>query len=146
MDRFKEKSAWVPKDVEPEIDLYLSALQERVRLINERGRNFSNISVAEREALGNLKRYRDIVIKEADKGSAVVVWGREEYCKEAYDQLRDSDVYERILNDPLDRVSSLVAQSLNLLMKEGHINEKNRKYLLNSEAEAGEILFASKNS
>ena len=144
LDRFKEKLAWVPKEVEPEIDLYLSVLEERVCLINERGRNFSNISVAEREALGNLKRYRDIVIKEADKGSAVVIWGREDYCKEVFDQLRDSDVYERILNDLLDQVSSLVAQSLDLLMKEGHINEKNRKYLLNPRPRLGRFYLLPK--
>jgi hypothetical protein len=47
--------------------------------INERGSNFSNLSSEEQEALKNLKKYRDIVIKEADKGGAVVVWGRKDY-------------------------------------------------------------------
>ena len=43
--------------------------------IKEEGRNYSNFSGNEIRASKDLKGYRDIVIKEADKGSAVVVWG-----------------------------------------------------------------------
>ena len=105
---------------------------KEICLINGRGKNFSNISVQEREAVENLKRYEDIVIKEADKGSAMVIWesymgelyGRviwEDYGKETFDQLWFSDVYERILNNPLDRVSSLFAQNLDLPMRKGKL-------------------------
>ena len=41
-------------------------------------KNFSHLSPSERVSLNNLKCDRDIVIKEADKGSAVVVWDRRE--------------------------------------------------------------------
>ena len=73
--------------------------------------------MTEREALRNSKRYQDIVIKEADKGSVVVIWRRKDYCKEAFDKLGDSDIYERILNDPLDRPFSLVVQNLDSITK-----------------------------
>ncbi|CAB3999233.1 Hypothetical predicted protein [Paramuricea clavata] len=85
--QFREKSAWCPTEVA--IELYLSKFEERVLAINERGRNFSNLSSEEQEALKNLKKYRDIVIKEADKGGAVVVWGRKDYYDEAYNHLND---------------------------------------------------------
>ena len=39
------------------------------------------------------------MIKGADKGSAVVVWDREDYIKEAENQLGDSNIYEEIPND-----------------------------------------------
>ena len=77
--QFREKSAWCPTEVDPAIELYLSKFEERVLAINERGSNFSNLSSEEQEALKNVKKYRDIVIKEADKGGAVVVWGRKDY-------------------------------------------------------------------
>ena len=39
------------------------------------------------------------MIKSADKGSAVVVWDREDYIKEAEKQLGDEQVYEEVSND-----------------------------------------------
>ncbi len=41
-----------------------------------------------------LKSDRSIVIKEADKGSAVVVWDREDYVAEAKRQSSNGEVYE----------------------------------------------------
>ena len=48
----------------------------------------------------SLKFDNTIVIKGADKGSAVVVWDREDYLKEAHKQLSDEEVYEEVTNDP----------------------------------------------
>ena len=62
--------------------------------MNECGVNYSNLSYNERKALR--KSYPDIVIKKADKGSAVVVWGLDQYCKEAFKQLEDENVYEKV--------------------------------------------------
>ena len=39
------------------------------------------------------------MIKGADKDTAVVVWGRDDYLKEASKQLKDKDVYEEVQND-----------------------------------------------
>ena len=39
------------------------------------------------------------MIKGANKGSAVVVWDREEYIKEAENQLGDTNIYEEVPND-----------------------------------------------
>ena len=43
------------------------------------GNNYSNVTREELAAINNLKADRTIVIKEADKGSGVVVWDREDY-------------------------------------------------------------------
>ena len=40
-----------------------------------------------------------IVIKGADKGSGVVVWGRKDYIKEAENQLGDTKIYVEVPND-----------------------------------------------
>ena len=42
---------------------------------------FINLTNRERKALYALKNNKSIVIKSADKGSAVVVWDREEYIR-----------------------------------------------------------------
>ena len=60
---------------------------------------FSNLTNSERKALYDLKNDKSIVIKSADKGSAVLVWDREDYVKEAEKQLADEEVYEEVSND-----------------------------------------------
>ena len=37
---------------------------------------------------------KSIIIKPADKGSGVVVWGREDYIAESRNHLEDADVYK----------------------------------------------------
>ena len=58
---------------------------------------YKNLTSKERQALYKLKNDTNIVLKGADKGSAVVVWDREHYIKEAQNQLGDTDVYEEVL-------------------------------------------------
>ena len=47
-----------------------------MRFTEYEGKNYSNFPLEEINALKQLKCYKDIVIKEADKGSTVVVWDR----------------------------------------------------------------------
>ena len=55
---------------------------------------YNNLTREERSALYNLKNEKNIVIKSADKGSAVVVWDRDDYIKEAEKQLGHNEIYE----------------------------------------------------
>ena len=49
---------------------------------------YNNLTSKERQAPYDLKNDKNIVIKGADKGSAVVVWDREDYIKEAEKTIR----------------------------------------------------------
>ena len=68
---------------------------------------YNNLTSKERQALYNLKNDTNIVLKGADKGSAVVVWDREHYIKEAQNQLGDTDVYEEVPDDPEPLLNTL---------------------------------------
>ena len=67
------------------------------------------MSKEEWEALTGLADDRSIVIKQADKGSCVVVWCRDDYIKEANKQLEAKTVYkdinfkETIFSDLVDK-------------------------------------------
>ena len=76
-------SGWNPPRAHPILESYLSLLEKEALSIVPKGRNFCNVSTGERQALHELRSDKDIVIKEADKGSAVVVWDRGDYCAEA---------------------------------------------------------------
>ena len=75
-------------------------LEKGVLAVSPDGKNFTNLSFEEPEALKELKSDRSIVIKEADKGSAIVVWDREDYVTEANRQLSNLEVYEALDWDP----------------------------------------------
>ena len=63
----------------------------------------TNISPEESAALRNLRNRKDIVIKPADKGGAVVVWDRNAYIEEANRQLKDESFYA---TSPIDTTAS----------------------------------------
>ena len=54
-----------------------------------------------------MKNDKNIVTKSADKGSAVVAWDRDDYIKEAEDQLGYKDIYEEVCNDPGPLISTI---------------------------------------
>ena len=56
--------------------MYLSELEEEILKIDEAGQNYPNLTNAEREALQDLVYDKNIVIKPADKGSAIVIWDK----------------------------------------------------------------------
>ena len=127
---FYSKSCWNPPRADPILESYLSLLEKEALSIVPEGRNFSNLSTGERQALHEHRSDKNIVIKEADKGSAVVVWEREEYCKEAYRQLDNSSVYEELDSCPISQleteVSSVVSE---IQVCEQALSDKEAEYL-----------------
>ena len=57
---------------------------------------YSNFSTVEWKAKRSLADDRSIVIKKADKSSAVVFWERNDYIKKAEKQLGDKRVYQKV--------------------------------------------------
>ena len=108
--------------------MYLDCIEKDIMLIDEKGSNLSNLSHGERKALFDLKNDKSIVIKEADKGSAVVVWDTDDYCIEADAQLSDSDVYQEITEDPLPELKNKIKICLDNIKDRGDIGEKAFKY------------------
>ena len=97
-------------------------------LINEKGSNISNLSRGKNKALFDLKKDTSIVIKEADKGSAVVVWDREDYLKEADSQLSNKEVYQEVMDDPLPVIDDKIKSCLEKIHYRGDIGEKALEY------------------
>ena len=62
----------------------------------------NNLSKAERNALQQLKTNRDIVIKEADKGGAIVIMTKEQYSNMVMKHL-NTDTYEAVTEKNIDK-------------------------------------------
>ena len=92
-------------------------------------KRFNNLTKKERNALYNLRDDPTIIIKGADKGSAVVVWDREDYLKEASKQLEDKDVYEEVQNDPSPLINT-ITRALEKIRIRGDLSNDTLNYFL----------------
>ena len=70
--------------------------------------------------------------KAADKGSAVVVWDREDYIKEAENQLGDTNLYEEVPNDAKPLMNIL--NTLENIRKRGDVCTDTLNYFLIKDA------------
>ena len=59
----------------------MSSLDGKLVKIDIPKDKYNNLPSKERQVLYNLKNDKSIIIKGADKGSALVVWDREDYIK-----------------------------------------------------------------
>ena len=97
-DPLKKKSKFDPKRKDAAIELYLSRLEEEISSLDYKVGYF-NLTKGERNVIYSLKDDNFIKIKDADKGSAVVVWERDDYLREAKNQLNDKNVYKELTRD-----------------------------------------------
>ena len=89
-----------------------------------------NVSKEEYLTTCSLQNDKSVVIKPADKASAVVVWERNDYLKEAERQLSDEKTYEEMRIKEKDQVE-LVEKSNDLfsnLRRKNVITENENNY------------------
>ena len=110
--------------------MFLSKVEQDLFKTIETPTRYSNLSSDEWNAIRSVADDRSIVIKKADKGSAVVVWDRVDYIQEAQKQLKDENVYKKV-NFKDQNLSELVDKSNHFfrgLKTKGCITDKNLKY------------------
>lgn len=115
----------LPPDVKQLITTDLETFHKKYKYMTEK----HNLSPVELSALKQLKQAKHIVIKPADKGSAVVVLNRDQYIFEVQRQLNDT-VYYKKLEKPiyLDTIP-LVDEILKQLKLKKFIDAKQARYL-----------------
>lgn len=97
-------SDFVPSGSFPAIDTFFNLVRRDLDRLKEQEKSnkllFPNMSKSDLEAVQQLGDNNSIVIRQADKGGAVVVWNKCDYINEAMSQLNDTDVYRRLDHDP----------------------------------------------
>ena len=83
------KSSWKPPQGHPNLEVYLSQVENELFRIVDEPIRYSNLSKEEWVAMRAFADDRSLVIKKADKGSCIVVWDRNDYLREAEKQLKD---------------------------------------------------------
>ena len=91
MHVFRKPSTFTAKPKrEPALDLYLKHLENSIMKVKPLTKK-SNISTAEREAIISLRRNKNIVIFEADKGGTVIIMNKSDYINETKEHLNSVD-------------------------------------------------------
>ena len=104
----------------------------------------TNISRGERLAIKNLTRNREIIIKPADKGSAVVVLNRSDYITEGYKQLGDTMFYRKVDTDLTAEHIQLVQRFITKLYLDGEISDSVSHYLTDRECKTAKLYLLPK--
>jgi hypothetical protein len=105
---------------------------------------FDNRKPGERTVLQNLRSNEDIIIKPADKGSAVVVMDKSAYIREAGRQLSDDRFYNKLDKDPTKQFSDEITNGLNNMYDNGDIDEKTLEYLIPDSPKSGRFYLLPK--
>ena len=72
--------------------------------------NHDNMSKQEKTALRQLKSRQDIVIKQANKGGAIVVWRKDLYIQEANRHLSNTEFYVHVESDTTKTIQTQLAE------------------------------------
>ena len=107
-EKFRPRSTFNPRNKDTVIETYLSSLKERLLDIDIFSKIFNNLTKEERNAQYNLRDDPTIIIKGADKDSAVVVCDTDDYLKEASKQLEGKDIYEEVQHDPSTLINAIM--------------------------------------
>ena len=104
----------------------IDAERQLERLQDKRSKD--NLPSDKRLALGHLRQCTDVLIKPADKGSAVVALNREDYIKEADRQLNEFVFYLNLSTDPTSQPSMEEEQCVDSMFKRVLINKREKDF------------------
>ena len=122
---FKKKYKFNPKG-DTAIQMYLSRFEEEILSIDKI--SYSNLTKAERNTLYLLRDDPSIIIKKADRGSAVVVWDREDYLREVNSKLSDKDIYREVKGDARGPLMKVTRGVLRKIRNRGDFNDETLDY------------------
>ena len=126
---FKPKSGWRPNPPNITLEIFRRSIKQEILKSKPKKVRHNNLSKQERIGLKQLRDNPDIVMKKADKGSAVVVMNTTDYLREGYRQLQDTNFYQKIPNDITDQISDKIANQLAKMRSLNLITEENFEYL-----------------
>ena len=127
--KFKPKSTWRPKPPNRTLDLFQRSVKQEILKSKFKPIRHKNITKGENIGMNKLTSNPHIIIKKADKGSAVVVMNTIDYLREGYRQLQDEKFYQKIPEDITPQISEKIVEELTQMRSLNLITEKNFDYL-----------------
>ena len=142
--KLKGKSYWRPPYGSSNLETFINI--NEMDLLKEKTNKVThhNITKSERDALVTLSKNKEIIIKQADKGGAIVIQNTTDYIMEANRQLGDDTTYVKTKSDTTKQYNDEVNTQIEALVKNGEITEKLAKILKNDKPRTPQIYFLPK--
>lgn len=115
------------KQLEDYINCFKTAAQINQTDIRVR----DNITILERKALENIRSDNTIIIKEADKGGAIVIMDKDHYKEMVLEQLNDIHFYQELPSNQDSKTMSRIKKYVTKFTK--NLTDKEEDFLLNFE-------------
>jgi len=129
--KFKLPSKWSPMGPF-HLESYITLNEFALNNLSIVAPSHPNLTKDETQALAELSKAHNIVIKKADKGSAVVIQNLDDYLDEGYRQLSNPNFYVETKNDLTYLHNELITNLINYLHDQEEISDKCHSYLLNT--------------
>ena len=125
---FKKKSSWNPPRASPDIEKYLQRIRKEVDTLQPL-KHIPNLTPTQNIALKELQSDTTLVIKNADKGSGIVIEDTEQYVRDGLDHLSDESIYERVDTDPTKPLTQAINTYVNSMYQDGIIDPITKEHL-----------------
>ena len=126
---FKVPSKWIPPRASEEIELYLKRIKSDMNKVKVNKHKKENLTPQEKKALRNLAQDPNLIIKQADKGSGIVLEDRENYIQDGLKHLSDKDIYEQVNSDPTIQLTKTINNYVQKMHSEGTIDTHTKDFL-----------------
>jgi hypothetical protein len=126
--QFRNRSNWNPQGAF-QLEAFIALNETRLNEYKFPSPSQTNLSYNERAALAELKKATNIIIKPADKGSAVVIQDIDDYINEGIRQLSDNNFYVETPDDFTSLHSELINSLVDYLEENQEISKKCSQYL-----------------
>jgi peptide-methionine (R)-S-oxide reductase len=141
--KFKNPSKWNPPGPF-HLETFIALNENKLNEYQFPDPSPSNLVSRERLALAELSKATNIIIKPADKGSAVVIQDLDDYVNEGIRQLSDPNFYIETKQDLTDFHNEIVTSLVNYLEEQGEISKKCGIYLRNTKPRTSQLYLLPK--
>jgi hypothetical protein len=141
---FRPKSTYTPPVQEDILENFCKQVKYQVLKTPVKKPKWSNLSKEERKGLTQIADNPNLVIKKADKGSAVVVMNTVDYLAEANRQLDNKEAYVELKEDPTAKYCEDIQKILDRMLERNVINKKCHKFLSPTDCRPGRFYLLPK--
>ena len=117
----KKHSNWTPKFSPPAVVSFIERCKEEISHIDLKQKRSSNLSREHNKILKTILHDDSYVVKQADKGGAIVVWRKDMYVAEAERQLSDITFYRHEQEDLTDKIRDKVHSVITEEISQGNL-------------------------
>ena len=125
-----------------DLETFFREVDKSLSEIKPKGKTSSNLSGRERQALKKLATRTDIIIKQADKGSGIVVQSKDKYVEHGEAHVSDERTYVPLLRDPTIALTKEINDTLTDFHRLGLLDkEEYRALYRTNESTRTQVLY-----